>query len=133
MEELSIEEKLLCFSNNGIYPNIHVPIFWEWGSSFDSFNNSIGCIILDVPTTKSPKQQISISPNPTYDEMTLTADEIITEATLTNISGSIVLHVKPDSKQTTLSIAQLPVGLYFFNVRYGDQGQGRYVGKVLKE
>jgi hypothetical protein len=116
-----------CFSNRGNTPVISPAV--------SSLDNTTSCITTPhlAQNTIAKTQKISISPNPTYNEITINAGEIIKEAILTSISGSVVLHIKPNSKQITLSIAPLPAGLYFAEVRYGDDGQGRYVGKVVKE
>ncbi len=97
----------------------------------DSTNNS-GCpYYTSIPDIKN--LAFSISPNPTSNEALLTLDESVTEFSITvfDITGRKVITEKNHIGACTLSVNQLPAGLYF--VQLSDNRGGVGVKKLIVE
>ncbi len=126
-------EFLRCFSNRGTYPAFNG--IWNWApyKSSDTFNNSPGCANLNITPVKPLKDEIKITPNPSSSGISFSSSHVIHEIIITNISGTAVLRVTPFDKRANISIEHLPPGLYFTDIRFGEDGKQRYLDKIVKE
>lgn len=68
--------------------------------------------IVGVQAVQQAVGEVSVSPNPAYDEVTITAGNTLHSITITNMAGQVVYTTTPTSKTTTLNIAHLPAGIY---------------------
>jgi hypothetical protein len=126
-------EYLRCFSYRGTYPAFN-GIWNSLGYHFnDTFNNSPGCANLNITPVKPLKDEIKITPNPSSSGISFSSSQVIHEIIITNISGTAVLRVTPFDKRANISIEHLPPGLYFTDIRFGEDGKQRYLDKIVKE
>ncbi len=129
------EETLLCFSQGGYYPAITAPLcatVWV-GFGVDTFRNSIGCVTLNVNEPKTPLATFSISPNPASSDISINSDATIQGLAISNVTGQVVMRMDCNSKNITASVQNLPNGIYFLAVRYGDGGDMIYHYQVVKD
>ena len=110
-------ESLVCFSHNGVHPAARAPInscapFATMCcpySYFPDFNNSIGCAtLLSTAQTITTVTTYSISPNPAFAELSITAHQPFTENTTISVydfTGRIVYQSKAEASRESISIA----------------------------
>lgn len=67
-------------------------------------------------------ERISIFPNPSEDLITVKSYENILSIEVINIQGQVVKSINESSKPATLSIGNLPKGLYFMKVNFKSGG-----------
>lgn len=94
-----------CFSQNGstLYPN-----------------NSTNCsLITSVNCTDKISNKIKISPNPSNGSFTVDFDQSITEISLTDLLGNIILKHQP-SNQTKFKVDNLSSGTYLLTATDRD-------------
>jgi len=80
-----------------------------------------------------PQNQITISPNPASDKITITgkaADKTKYEITISDITGRQCLQTPNTLLPTTIYISRLQQGIYFVTV---SDGEARVVRKVVKQ
>ena len=89
-------------------------------------------------TTDPQKYTVHVSPNPTTGAFNVSGETINENAvsiTLTSATGVIIYssNANPSSGRfyQSISIEELPQGVYFLNVKSGDDSV--YVEKVIKE
>jgi len=73
---------------------------------------------------------LTMTPNPANDFITLTTDEIPQQISILNACGQVVSTTETCSNSTTISISALPAGLYLIQVKTSD---GLRTGKFIKE
>ena len=83
---------------------------------------------LSTTSTDLEKNDVSIFPNPAYDELNVKSKNFhqIKNIIITNAIGAEVLKI--DSYQDKIDISNLPKGLYFINSIFND---GKIVSKKL--
>ncbi len=78
--------------------------------------------------------KISLYPNPTSDNLTLSVQDKPAELNLllkiTTVSGSVIQEKLLSSDQETFDMSGLPAGVYLFQLISGDKG---FVWKVMKQ
>lgn len=72
-------------------------------------------------------KNISFSPNPARDKLTVTCPSPVNTMTIYDMNGRAVLQQKNDNAQTTVDIGTLPNGLYIVRVN------GQPVGNFIKQ
>jgi hypothetical protein len=73
--------------------------------------------------------EIAAFPNPVADQLTLSANETITEVTIYNILGQVVLQEAQDRNNVTVDVSQLPTGNYIARVATDSGSQNLKVVK----
>jgi len=63
-----------------------------------------------------PQSQINIYPNPTNQNFTIEANEILKSVKLYNTIGQLVLEIKPLQTNSQIEVSHLPKGLYFVQI-----------------
>ncbi len=63
---------------------------------------------------------ISVYPNPAHDELKIINPTVHGAATITNMLGYPMLHIRLNEKQSKINIESLPAGVYFVKVTDGD-------------
>src|SRR5690606_11339348 len=69
-------------------------------------------------------------PNPTEDELTLIYEKKISEISLTNVSGQLILKQTVDAQEIRVDISSIPAGTYFLSVT--ADGHSKII-KVVKK
>ena len=77
--------------------------------------------------TITAQNSIDIYPNPTYNELTITASENISSVVITNLIGQNVYTNNYTAAQVSIDVAGLPTGIYFVKVNNTE------VRKFVKE
>ncbi|MBT8276808.1 MAG: T9SS type A sorting domain-containing protein [Bacteroidia bacterium] len=72
---------------------------------------------------------ISVFPNPTTDQLNISANETITNITIYNLLGQVVLQQTQDTSNVTLDVSQLPTGNYIARVATDSGSQNLKVVK----
>jgi trimeric autotransporter adhesin len=88
-----------------------------------------GCDFLNVDElSRGNTMHISIYPNPTSNELTITAPEKISSAAIMNIVGqTVAIGTYNNKERVMVDVGHLPAGVYL--VRVND----RYIQKLIKE
>ena len=76
----------------------------------------IGCDLTSVPSMNVGKNEINVFPNPALGSLTITATELITTVTITDIYSKQITTLHPNAKETQINLAGLPSGIYFVQV-----------------
>lgn len=109
---------------SGKWPNANGTAAGTAGSMYTSKKDSIktggtfsvfDANTLGVSPVKTAKQ-LSIYPNPAKDELHVIVNEAVS-AILFNTTGQAVLHTELAKGSNRISIAQLPVGIYYLQLR----------------
>ena len=79
---------------------------------------------------ESEAMNLTMSPNPANDFITLTTDEIPQQISILNACGQVVHSTQACSTSTTISTSGLPAGLYLMQVKTSD---GLRTGKFIIE
>lgn len=101
--------QVLNITNSG---NFSISVTDQWGCNYTSsgFNAYLAVKQLDV-------NSIIAYPNPTSGKVTFSAQEVITNITVMDASGRIVLDIKNDTSSTTVNLDQYPTGYYMVNIK----------------
>ncbi len=118
--------RLLCFSQNGVSPEIHIPAAYYCDiNGYAPFTNSIGCTILGTATTTRADDKYVISPNPTTDFLTISnpagfaANSLFTVYDYTG--RALTKHtLTTGATQEVINIATWLPGLYLINIQNGN-------------
>jgi hypothetical protein len=76
------------------------------------------------------KTDTKLFPNPTTGQINFTSEKIIDELTVISMTGQAVVHSYPSEKQYSLSLADLPDGLYIVEVFIGGKKTTKKVVKM---
>ncbi len=99
-----------------------------WGVGIDNYE------LIDTATASIEEliaEGFSYYPNPVDDNnLTLNANEAISAVAVYNLLGQTVYKSSPNSLQSTVEMAHLPVGAYIVNVAVGEK-KGTF--KILKQ
>ncbi|MFN4121786.1 MAG: S8 family peptidase [Flavobacteriales bacterium] len=96
----------------------------------------INITVLDTTTTSLPHivsdGMIQIFPNPSRDLIHIQTNETIQNASMAmiDLSGRILYRLNLVSNVTQLSLADLPEGVYFLQLNYGDK---QFIRKIMKQ
>jgi hypothetical protein len=60
---------------------------------------------------------VNIFPNPAYEKVEILADGLIEEILMYDLTGKIILSKRPQSRNTILTINDVPTGIYIFRVK----------------
>jgi hypothetical protein len=108
------EEMLLCFkqNNNLQYKN----------------DQDKDCIYIDIleNVKEISKPQITISPNPALNIVSIVSDKKISHIEILSVSGKIINTYKPNKNDYTIDISDLPKGVYFIKINNETK-------KIIKE
>lgn len=74
---------------------------------------------------------IYIAPNPATDNILVSANDVISNLTITDMTGKQKECVKPGKYKTSINISNLPKGLFIMQVRI--KGQGLFMKKFIKK
>ena len=118
--------RLLCFSQNGVSPEIHIPAAYYCDiNGYAPFTNSIGCTILGTATTIKADDKYVISPNPATEYVTISnpagfaANSLFTVYDYTG--RAITKHtLTTGATQEVINIATWLPGLYLINIQNGN-------------
>ncbi len=104
-------------------------------------------VVLDLPDPCTAQVEenltemsgLTIAPNPVGDELTLRFDETecasSIDITICDVKGMVVMRERHDlagysSRETRLSVGNLPAGMYFLNVK---TEKSTFVKKIIKK
>jgi len=73
------------------------------------------------------EHNIELYPNPAYNELNITATDMIKEVSISNIFGQRVFDRSYQADQASIDVADLPVGVYFVRIN------GSEVRKFVKK
>ena len=73
---------------------------------------------------------LSLVPNPAHDEVTLTAESVITRVAVYDMQGHMVLEQQAHGREATLSLRKLAAGSY---IVHADTPRGRLTHKLTVE
>ena len=82
-------------------------------------------------TTVNINKQVSVYPNPVYDEVNVNAANKITGITITNLLGQQMLAIQYNSIAVRVDMREMPAGVYFMKVT--DEDGVQTVERVVKE
>lgn len=103
----------------------------KWGNIYinDATNYRVRRINYDLSTVKdiSNVTKATVCPNPTSDQITITADKLLNDIAIQNVFGQTVLTKNTNKKETTLSIGHLSPGIYLVKIN------GIHAGRFVKE
>lgn len=75
-------------------------------------------------------ENISIAPNPTANDVHIhTGEERAQRITLLNAAGQVLIHIVPESSESTISLRDYPSGVYFISV---SLDRGTVMRKVVR-
>jgi hypothetical protein len=83
-----------------------------------------------VTTTEPSMVDVSVSPNPTASELTISFGRlptIATEIALLNAAGQVVGRKLATTGRETLNVAALPAGVYFLRISNAGENQTKKV------
>ena len=113
--------------NGTIIPN-HAGVFFDYNPAVltNTVNNIIGINTTNALALNNG-HNLSIYPNPTSTELTISASDKITTVAISNLVGQTVYVNQFDAQLVHIDVAYLPTGVYFIKVN------GDVVRKFLKE
>lgn len=121
-------EILLCFRQDSFFPVITTPVLNYCFGLMNFTNGGFGCDPLSVVEIYQKTNIITISPNPSTSNITVSSSQPITQITITNLFGQTVFtnyNNKEDKIQ--VDVSGLSVGMYFLTVN------GTEVRKFVKQ
>ena len=95
-----------------------------------AFNPTCNLSSLNVATTTT-NPNISIYPNPAYEQITITANSNITNITITDLLGQAVLTRHISSTTAEINMTGLSPGIYFVTVT--NENKNKVVRKIVKQ
>ncbi len=126
-------ETIQCFSTRGYNPVFNIPCPNYMGTVIsDTFKNNIGCSVLGL-SDPSMTQNIQLSPNPAYSEITITSPELINELIITNLTGQVVSNLAPKNISASIAVNNFPSGMYIVEIRTGNSNERRSFRRFIKE
>ncbi len=111
IRNIIIAGNFMTYGNNLIFPYIY-------NTSTLAQLYGIGQWPDNVPKTQN-NSDISIYPNPAIDQVTIKGD-IITQISISDISGSIIYKQETSSAYTTINTSSWPNGLYMVTIHLSD-------------
>ena len=100
-------EALMCFSQSGVNPDMNFPVHNCYIAPPDTFHNISSCNALYTPNTLHPATPVTIQPNPAYDHIDITTDNVFdnnTTVSVYNMSGIFILNATAVEQKNTLPI-----------------------------
>ena len=113
---------MYCFSNQGITP--------PFSPSVNGMDNATSCTYysnLNVTPMSLNSSGVIIFPNPTTNELTISASDKIANITISNLLGQTTFTQNYNSTQVQVDVSNLPTGIYFIKVN------GTEVRKFVKQ
>ncbi len=126
-------ERLICFSHQYANPTYNVADFTTGSTPSDTLRSSVGCIALNISDLQLNPSVIKLSPNPAYSDITISSPELINEIIITNITGQVVCRVSHKNISTSISVNNLPSGMYIVELRSGNNDEKRSFRRFIKE
>lgn len=91
-------------------------------------------IVVDYTTGLNPTtetSEVSIYPNPVFDQFFISSEKIINSISIYSITGAKILeYIKIDNNELELSLAELGTGIYLLDVQFDDYTS--QVNRVVK-
>lgn len=88
---------------------------WNILSPFAEYNFSENCTLNTIGLDKN-NIQLSVYPNPAYDNLYITSSENITDITIYNMLGQKVKQTEVKSNESIIDVSNLNSGTYFIIV-----------------
>ncbi len=111
------------YHDNGV---VKESLTQEWDSFLEQWENSMKCIYPQTENTTTgielalTKSSLSIYPNPASEQVSLSAQEVISLVSVYNTIGEEVYVATPGANEFTLKTAAWDEGLYFITVKGKD-------------
>lgn len=108
-------EWLLCFSQTGVYPAFTSPLL-DCSGDTSSFTNSTFCSTTMAVAQPQPTKQLSIYPNPAFDEIVI--DEVAPNSKfiISDLVGRQVMYGTLQNGHSTLAVNCLKSGSYQISI-----------------
>lgn len=124
---ISSEPTQIPYDKYGGYWYPHLPNYrlsYLPGSSCDTLQH------VGIAATTEEAAKIKIQPNPTADKVQISASAIMQELSLYNAMGQLVYTAASKGKETELSLAAYPQGVYFLVIK--TEGNHIFTEKIVK-